>query len=251
MVLDPHHLGTILGVWAHPDDEAYLSGALMATAVHDGRRVVCVTATQGEAGFPDDDARDVAERKAVRAAECAASLEILGVTEHLWLGYPDGGCHLVDPANPAAKLATLIDEVRPDTILTFAPDGMTGHGDHVAVSHWTTLAARQAGSGVPGGARLLYATKTADWNHRFSTYLDLDAVMMVEGMQPPEVDPAELALWFRPAGGVLDQKLRALRAQASQIEPLYEVVGEAGFRDLAAEEFFREPHPDDWPWGPS
>ena len=37
-------LGTILGIWAHPDDEAYLSGGLMAIAREHGSRVVCVTA---------------------------------------------------------------------------------------------------------------------------------------------------------------------------------------------------------------
>ena len=46
-------LGTILGVWAHPDDEAYLSGGLMAMARDAGARVVCVTATRGELGTPD------------------------------------------------------------------------------------------------------------------------------------------------------------------------------------------------------
>ena len=47
---DVRSLGTILGVWAHPDDEAYLSAALMALAVQNGQRVVCVTATRGELG---------------------------------------------------------------------------------------------------------------------------------------------------------------------------------------------------------
>ena len=46
-------LGTILGIWAHPDDEAYLSGGLMALARDTGSRVVCVTATRGELGTPD------------------------------------------------------------------------------------------------------------------------------------------------------------------------------------------------------
>src|SRR5687767_15747549 len=41
-------LGTVLGIWAHPDDEAYLSGGLMAMARDHGSRVVCVTATRGE-----------------------------------------------------------------------------------------------------------------------------------------------------------------------------------------------------------
>jgi len=52
-------LGTVLGVFAHPDDEAYLAGGLMATAVDAGRRVVCITATRGELGFPDDDPRSI------------------------------------------------------------------------------------------------------------------------------------------------------------------------------------------------
>ena len=49
-------LGTVLGVWAHPDDEAYLSGGLMAMARDAGSRVVCVTATRGELGTPDPQA---------------------------------------------------------------------------------------------------------------------------------------------------------------------------------------------------
>ena len=47
--------GTVLGVWAHPDDETYLSAGLMAEAARDGRRVMCVTATRGEGGSMDED----------------------------------------------------------------------------------------------------------------------------------------------------------------------------------------------------
>ena len=39
-------LGTILGVWAHPDDDIYLSAGLMAVAAAAGERVVDVTATR-------------------------------------------------------------------------------------------------------------------------------------------------------------------------------------------------------------
>jgi len=70
-------LGSILGVWGHPDDEAYLSAGLMALAVDAGRRVVCVTATRGEAGFPTNDPRSVDERKTLRQAELAACLAVL------------------------------------------------------------------------------------------------------------------------------------------------------------------------------
>jgi LmbE family N-acetylglucosaminyl deacetylase len=46
----PARLDTVLGVWAHPDDEAYLSAGLMAGAWAAGNRVVAITATLGEQG---------------------------------------------------------------------------------------------------------------------------------------------------------------------------------------------------------
>src|SRR6476659_6246781 len=133
-------LGNILGIWAHPDDEAYLSAGLMAHAVEHGLRALCVTATKGEAGFPDDAPRSVEERARLRVAELSACLAILGVTEHHWLGYADGGCAEIPDEEAAAGLAAIIREVRPDTVLTFGPDGGTGHPDHIAMCRWTTRA---------------------------------------------------------------------------------------------------------------
>jgi len=48
----PMDLGTVMGVWAHPDDETYLAAGLFAHAVDLGSRVVDVTATRGEGGSP-------------------------------------------------------------------------------------------------------------------------------------------------------------------------------------------------------
>ena len=78
-------LGTILGIWAHPDDEAYLSAALMAEARDAGQRVVVVTATDGELGG-DGPVADWRRREAVE------SLAAVGVTDHRWLGFRDGQC---------------------------------------------------------------------------------------------------------------------------------------------------------------
>lgn len=237
-------LGTLLGVWGHPDDEAYLSAGLMAQAVDAGHRVVCVTATKGEAGFPDDDPRSVAERIAVREAEMAACMQILGVREHQWLPYRDGRCHEADVGEAVDRLCAIIDDVRPQTILTFGPEGQTGHGDHIAVSRWTTLAFRKV---ADPGARLLYATQTPEWNERMATMVDMDQIMMVEGMEPPSTHASELAVWAELDGALLDRKVAALRSQASQVEPLYQQMGAAGFALLARDEFFREVTDDDWP----
>ena len=66
------------------------------------------------------------------------------MTEHHWLDLPDGGCAEADPEQPVTGLRALLDDVRPDTVLTFGPDGFTGHPDHRAVSAWTDLAVRRS-----------------------------------------------------------------------------------------------------------
>ena len=67
----PRHL---LGVWAHPDDEAYLSAGLMARTVDQGGRVTVVALTDGEAGFPADDRRPTHERARQRRRELLTAM---------------------------------------------------------------------------------------------------------------------------------------------------------------------------------
>ena len=90
-------LGTVLTVWAHPDDEAYLVGGLLALLTDAGQRAVCVTATRGEAADPDARPAERTALAALRTEELESALAVLGVTEHHWLDQPDGGCADVDP----------------------------------------------------------------------------------------------------------------------------------------------------------
>jgi LmbE family N-acetylglucosaminyl deacetylase len=228
-------LGTLLGVWAHPDDEAYLAGGLMAAAVDAGSRVVCVTATRGERGTPDPDTWPPGRLAPVREAELAASLAMLGVSEHRQLGYPDGGCTAVPAGEAVDRLAALVAEVGPDTVLTFGPDGVTGHPDHRTVSAWATAAVRRS---TPGRApRLLYAATTEAWCERF------DQLHRTIGVFPPGLParfPAgEVAFEVVLADDLLDRKVSALEAQASQVAPLVEALGEDTFRNWVATECFR------------
>lgn len=235
-------LGSILGVFAHPDDEAYLAGALMARAADAGRRVALVTATRGELGFPDDDPRPIERRMAIREAELMCCLEVLGVTEHVWLDYPDGGCADVPVEEPVARLRTILEDVQPDTVLTFGPDGGTYHGDHIAAGHWATLACR--GAALP--PRLLYAANTPEWLERFLSAVDAGNVMM-SGDAPITISADELAVRFVADDVLVDRKLAALQCQASQVEPLVRQAGVDLYRELLREETFRAPTPADWP----
>lgn len=227
-------LGTILSVWAHPDDESYCCAALMAVARRAGHRVVCITATRGELGSTDEsrwpNGRELA---AVRTNELAACLAEIGVTEHVWLDYPDGGCADVDPAEPIARIREIAAEVRPDAVLTFGPDGATYHPDHIAVSQWTTEAVRGMDT------RLLYTSVTQEWQDLVSTIVDPRIVMMTD--DEPVVTAAEqLVVCARFDGELLDMKYRAMLCQESQIGPLLSLGGSDMFRALLAEEAFRD-----------
>ncbi len=231
-------VGSILGIWGHPDDEAYLAAGLMMRAVEGGRRVTCVTATKGECGFPPDDTRSTSERIAVRESELASCLSLLGVTDHHWLGYGDGQCARVPDEEAAATLAAIITVVRPDTVLTFGPDGGTGHSDHIAACRWTTRAVQLAGL---RDTRLMYATKTRRWQDEFFAGVDPASVMMVEGMETEALDESELGVWFECDDELLPRKVAALRAQVSQVEPLVSEIGLEAFSAAVREEFFRDP----------
>lgn len=232
--LSPTDLGTILGVWAHPDDEAYLSAGLMALARAAGQRVVCVTATRGERGTDDPATWPPRRLGRLREVELHASLAALGVTEHQFLDHVDGTLPRQDQVTAVGRLAGLVREVQPDTIVTFGPDGLTGHPDHRRISSWTTAARELAAP----SARLLYATTTAAhherWTsiyERFDIYLDPD----VPAFTPPE----RVALQLQLDGPVADRKLVALRAQASQTTGLLAALGEQTYRAWVSTETFR------------
>jgi LmbE family N-acetylglucosaminyl deacetylase len=228
-------LGTVLAVFAHPDDETYLCGGLMARAVRNGSRVVCITATRGELGSPDE-ARwpSGAPLAAVRTKELDAALAVLGVTEHHWLDYPDGGCADVDQDEATRRVGELMAEVAPDTVLTFGPDGMTGHDDHISASRWATEAFGQA---AKDGATLHYATNTPTWLAQYRA--PLDALNVFMGAEPPCTPAEELSIGEIFTGELLETKLRAIRSQTSQVEPLIDALGEDFFRNGMAEEAFR------------
>jgi LmbE family N-acetylglucosaminyl deacetylase len=227
-------LGTILGIWAHPDDETYLSAGLMASAVRAGSRVYCVTATRGEGGSMDEERWPSATMGDVREKELLRSFEVLGVTEHEFLGLPDIDMDTGLPESGAERVRLLMKEVEPDTVLTFGPDGMTGHAAHMSVSRWATEAFREL---APVGAELYYAVYTQDWADEFVPVLNKFDVFRPG--TPPVVPREELAIAFVLPPDLLELKLRAIEEHASQVEGMVEAFGEDFFRRAMAEESFR------------
>lgn len=176
-------LGTILGVWAHPDDETFMTGGLLSMAAANGQTVICITATRGEAGVQDEARWPAATLGETRSEELTKALNILGVTNHHWLGYKDGQCDQVSETDAVAQLVELIEKYQPDTIVTFPPDGLTGHPDHKTVSAWATQAAAAAST----RPAVYFATQTKEsyeafwWpvDEKFNIYFAIDKPALV------------------------------------------------------------------------
>ena len=225
-------------VWAHPDDETYLSAGLMAAAADAGQRVVCVTATRGEAGSLDHVRWPPSTLAEVRTRELDQALELLGVTEHHWLDYPDGACADVPEEEAVGRIARLIDDIRPDSLLTFAPDGMTGHLDHVTVSRWTSLAVARAGHQA---ASLHWATVTADhWADMEGMFFSMGLSM---GGQPAVTPDEDCSILVALDERLLARKSAAVRAQVSQTEALTTAVEAETFEAVLGREMFRPAAP--------
>lgn len=232
-VTDVATLGTILGVWAHPDDEAYTSGGLMAAATRAGQRVVCVTATRGELGTPEPEIWPPARLAEQRSVELENCLSILGVGEHHWLGYQDGNCAAINEDEATHRLSQLILAVNPDTILTFGPDGYTGHVDHMTVCNWTTRAFRAT---AHAQARLLYVTAEEAWMQRW-TRVNNEFSVFNPGY-PVLTPESDLFIQLKLPPDLLANKVSALRAQATQTAELIEVMGVGEYSNWVSRELF-------------
>ena len=133
-----------MGIWAHPDDEAFGSAGTMARAIMAGHPVALVCATRGEEGEIADPALATPENLgAVREQELRSAGAALGVTDVSFLGYRDGHLPEADPEEAIGRIVAHLRRFRPDVVVTFAANGGYGHVDHMAI-HRLTLAALAA-----------------------------------------------------------------------------------------------------------
>ena len=144
-------------VFAHPDDDTF--GVAGSVAMHrDELRLQVVMATSGEAGMIADPSLATRENLgAVREEESRSSYRALGVEpEFHFLRHPDGGLQDVDREELVSQVAELLAAFRPDVVVTFGPEGVTKHDDHVTMHHVGTEAFHRARERAEGGFLQLY-----------------------------------------------------------------------------------------------
>jgi mycothiol S-conjugate amidase len=150
---------TILGLFAHPDDESFGPGGTLARYAAEGADVHVIIATDGDAGSVEEDHTrpDGQTLAQVRGEELANAVAALGITSVWNLPYRDSGMRgSADNDHPrsliqqpveslTAELVQYIRRLRPQVVLTHDPYGGYGHPDHIRCCEAMTAAFHVAG----------------------------------------------------------------------------------------------------------
>ena len=124
----------LLAVFAHPDDETFRSGGTLALLARRGVRVQVLTATRGQGGSCGDPPLCLPEElPGVRERELRCACAALGIEPPILLDYQDGRLSNIAPSEIIADVLEVVSQVHPEIILTFGPDGLSGHPDHVVI----------------------------------------------------------------------------------------------------------------------
>lgn len=203
---------TILFVFAHPDDESHWGSGVAIRCHDEGARTVLVTLTRGERGT-NGGICTTEELPGVREAELREAARILKFDALELLPYLDKEIPNIKPDEIRRTLVGAIRRERPDVVVTFDPDGITMHLDHIALSRYVTDAIPAAADprwfpqlGAPYHVpRLLWTPPVMPWD---------------EGEFPPRpgVDfLIDTSRWWRERAAALS----AHRTQRATLDKLY------------------------------
>lgn len=211
-------------VFAHPDDDTFGVAGSLALHARDELEVTVILATSGGAGRIADASLATRETLAsVREAEDLASWRVLGLDPDVrFLRHRDGGLNAIRRGELLAQVQGVLEEVAPEVVITFGPDGITGHDDHVAIGAIATEAfgALRTSSGRAAFSRLLHSAIAQSSLDR------LNQLLRERGLEP--MDPAQpfmprgvpdVAIGARvDASSVYQRKLEAIRCHRTQAE---------------------------------
>lgn len=232
-----HAEHTLLAITAHPDDEMGF-GSVLAHYARKGVGVHLVALTAGQKGFREHMGIDDPERLArIRRQELRNSSHELGIEPSRTLGFVDQ--ELLGPAQGRIRevITDILRELAPQVVLTFGPEGVTGHPDHRAVSCYVTEILQARHDGQP---RLYYHTLSHDHVVRVASRT---------GRRLLHVDDRYITTRIRVSEEDLEKGLRALAQHRSQFAPDTMREMQSLFRETTREVGFRRVFPTPVPDG--
>ncbi len=197
--------GPLLLVFAHPDDESSSVAGTTAKYTQRGVSVDLICATRGEKGTRLGVPPDV-DLAIAREAELRIAARITGIRDIYLLGYMDGDLGQADVGEVANQVMKIMQKVQPEVVITFGPDGISGHPDHKAISRATTVAFRMLTESGNGPRKLYYVTIPDSALTEIGNE-DLDEI------KTRSDDEVTTTINIT---GHLDTKIRALEAHSSQ-----------------------------------
>ena len=229
--------GGVLAVFAHPDDESLLAGGTLAACARAGLDVGLISLTRGELGEIADPAlatRD--DLPAIRAGELEAAGRVLGASWTECLDFPDGSLEWAARDAVREAVAGRIAEHAPRAVITFAPEGLYWHPDHLTTHRLTV----EAVAGASGDLWLYGATWPIGLAERVVSELQAAGLAAgLWGLEPAAFGAQEEAITtVLDVSAHLSTKLAALRAHRTQLtaDHLLSTMP----RDLAAKLLARE-----------
>lgn len=197
--------GPLLLIFAHPDDESSSVAGTTAKYTQRGVPVDLICATRGEKGTRLDVPPDV-DTATARETELRVAAGITGIRNIYLLGYMDGDLEKVDISEVANRVMNIMQKVQPEVVITFGPDGISGHPDHKAISKATTVAFEMLAESANGPRKLYYVTIPESAFAEMGNE-DLDGIIT----RPDDEVTTTVSII-----GYLDTKIRALEAHSSQ-----------------------------------
>lgn len=239
--------GGLLVVTAHPDDEALIAGGTLLACAAAAIPTAVVCLTRGEEGPISDPA--VATRETlplVRLRELHAACAELAVSVVRCHAHPD--CYLPwsGVETISRELVDLVEELRPQAVITFGEDGLYWHPDHISTLECMSAALTQ----VSSPPALYRSAIPPAWMEEMVRELQArEAPADLWGIDPEDFGDEELdapiELDVRP---FVRRKLRALRCHRSQIGPGHafdSIPADLAERFLGTEWFLTDT-PDPW-----
>lgn len=200
---------TLVAVFAHPDDDTFAcSGTIALHADDPDFRFVLVLATSGGAGEISGPGLATRETLAdVREAEDRASWRTLGrEPDRLeFLRFADGSLGTTDLDVLIRAVATILEQERPDVVITFGPEGVTRHLDHITIGRATREAFHEVRLAWPSAFRRLLQTCIPE-----SVMAAFNEQLIAAGEEP--LDPTQP---FQPRG--IPDRLVAVEVDTSSV----------------------------------
>lgn len=214
----------LLAILAHPDDESRIIGGTLAKYAAEGIRTAVLCATRGERGSRGDPPLcSPEELPAFRERELHEACKILGVENLRLLQYRDGELPKAQPDKIIGQILQAFEDWKPHIVITFGPEGRTGHPDHIAIHRFATEAFHQA-KGPAAPAKLYYMAFP-------------QSIREVIGPRFPG-QPDEGITVTLDVSPWLEIKRRAIAAHRTQARPPFAHLSEARRWEILSREYY-------------